>query len=249
MRKSQADEEVPRTLGLLWKRARGQPHGADVSLNLDRIVAAAVELADARGLPALSMARLAQSLGCATMSLYRHVANKEELQALMVDAASGPPPGLAGAADWRIGLERWARELRAVYYRHPWILQMTTGRPPLEPGQLAWLEAGLRAFDGTRLAPREKMSAILLTLNYVRGEAQIATGLLQAHKRTRQEESDMQAWYGRMLARLVDAERFPALTELIAAGAFGADPGGGSEEFDFGLARLLDGLEAWLRTR
>ena len=112
---------------------------------MDRIVAAAIEIADAEGIQALSMARLAERLGSAPMSLYRHVANKEELQVFMMDTAPGQPPAIDfGSGDWRGGLERWARALQGVYYRHPWILQITSGRPPLRAGQLAWLDCGLR---------------------------------------------------------------------------------------------------------
>jgi AcrR family transcriptional regulator len=246
------DPEIPRSVARLWKRADRRSRAPHHALSLERIVAAAIEIADAEGLPALSMARIAERLGCAPMSLYRHVDNKEELQVIMTDTASGSPPAAdAGARPWRRRLERWARDLRAVYYRHPWILQIAAGRPPLEPGQLAWLDAGLRTLKGARLEPDETLSVILLIVNYVRGEAQIATGLLQADKRTRQQEAEMQAWYGRMMARLIDAKRFPALTELSAAGVFGPADGDHGHEatFEFGLARILDGLEAYVRPR
>ena len=245
------DDPIPRGVALLWKREREQqPAARRQALSRERIVAAAIAIADAEGLSALSMARLAARLGSAPMSLYRHVANKEELELFMMDTAPGRAPEFKGpAARWRGGLERWARALRAVYYRHPWILQVTTGRPPLEPGQLAWLDAGLRTLAGTRLAPKDRLSVILLVLNYVRGEAQIAIGLLQANRRTKHEERALQAWYGRVLAQLVDAERFPALAEVSAAGVFAAGDDGADRDFEFGLARLLDGVGARVRAR
>jgi AcrR family transcriptional regulator len=250
-RQGAAGVEIPRSLDLLWNRTASRRRGPPQALSLERIVAAAIEIADGQGLAALSMARLAKRLGCATMSLYRHVANKDELQVFMMDAAPGSPPAIEAASDWRSGLERWARELQVVYYRHPWILRIIAGRPPLEPGQLAWLESGLRVLKGTRLEPLAKLSVILLVLNYVRGEAEIQTGLLQTHRRTPKQEREMQAWYGRALARLADAERFPALAELIAAGVFGAGKrdSGQDPHFEFGLARILDGLEVALRAR
>lgn len=245
-----ADDELPRSLERLWARAGRPSRGSQRALSLDRVVSAAIEIADAEGLAALSMAHLAKRLGCATMSLYRHVAHKDELFVFMMDTAPGPPPIVdAAARDWRGGLERWARELRTVYYRHPWILQIIAGRPPLEPGQLAWLDSGLRALKGARLGPKQAMSVILLVVNYVRGEAQIATGLLQRQKLTRRQARDMQAWYGRTLARLVDAERFPALAEISAAGVFGREDASGAADFDFGLARLLDGVQVWVKAR
>ncbi|RKR87933.1 TetR family transcriptional regulator [Micromonospora pisi] len=250
MASADSDDEIPRSLRVLWGRTDRRPRAPQPALNLDRIVATAIEIADTDGIGALSMARLAERLGCATMSLYRHVANKEELQVFMMDAAPGDPPDIQTApGDWRAGLERWARELQAVYYRHPWILQITAGHPPLEPGQLAWLDCGLRTLTGTRLDPQEKMKVILLVLNYVRGEAQIALTLHQATGPEDHTDHDRQIWYGRMLTKLVDAEHLPALAELSTAGTF--DPGrleAHQPPFDFALARILDGLEVLLRS-
>jgi AcrR family transcriptional regulator len=236
--------EIPRSLELLWKGTQARRRGPRPELSRDRIVASAIEIADAEGLAGLSMARLAERLGCAPMSLYRHVANKDELQVFMMDTAPGQPPAVGAASGWRKNLEGWARALRAVYYRHPWILQIAAGRPPLEPGQLAWLESGLRGLRKTRLRPAEKLSVILLLLNYVRGEAQIQTGVLQAHRRTSRQQREAEGWYARTLARLVDPARFPALWELIAAGVFSSAEGapGPDPPFEFGLARILDGV-------
>src|SRR6186997_127264 len=80
-----AGNEIPRSLQLLWKRTARSRRGPEPALSRERIVAAAIEIADAEGLAALSMARLAERLGCGTMSLYRHVANKDELQVFMMD--------------------------------------------------------------------------------------------------------------------------------------------------------------------
>src|SRR5260221_11418811 len=114
---SKRDEGIPRSVDLLWKRANLRRRGSPPNLSLDRIVASAIEIADAEGLSALSMARIAKRLGSGTMSLYRHVANKDELQVFMMDAAPGPPPVInLGRRGWGQGLERWARELRRAYY-------------------------------------------------------------------------------------------------------------------------------------
>jgi hypothetical protein len=176
------------------------------------------------------------------MSLYRHVANKDELHVFMMDAAPGLPPDI-GPDDWRAGLEQWARALQAVYYRHPWILQVSTGRPPIEPGQLGWLDQGLRAMAGTGLPARQRMSVVLLLLNYVRGEAQIAAILMKGGPDPGADPMEAQAEYGRLLARFVHPDRFPALAELTAAGVFEPEQDAGlPADFDFGLARILDGI-------
>ncbi|AEV82612.1 Tetracycline repressor protein class A [Actinoplanes sp. SE50] len=230
--------ELPRTLKVLWGVAERPTRGPQPALSLDRIVAAAIGIADRDGLAALSMARLAERLGCAPMSLYRHVANKDELLVFMQDAAPGEPPRLPPG--WRDGLAAWARALRAVLAAHPWILQATAGRPPLEPGQLAWLDRGLSAFAGTPLSHRLRGEMVMAALYLARGEAQISAVLLSG-------VPDVVADYGALLARFVTAERFPALAEAVADGAF-AEAAGPDESFEIGLARLLDGIELLMST-
>lgn len=199
-------------------------------------MAAAIDLADAEGLGALSMARLAERLNCGTMSLYRHVANKDELLTFMLSAAPGPPPR-HGNADWRTAVENWATGLWTVYRRHPWILRTASAGPPLDPGQLAWLDAGLAALDGTGLAERDKLAAVMAVLHLVRGAAALAV-----------EAGGHQDDYAAILRQVVDPDRLPALAAALDAGVFdeaatpaGAAPGA---EFRSGLAQLLDGIAA-----
>src|SRR6202046_2090148 len=118
-----ADEAgLPGAVAAAWG-GRERPHkGPRPALSLPRIVAAAVRVADAEGLDAVSMGRVAAELGTAPMSLYRHVSAKEELLRLMVDAAWGDSPGpLAPGENWRPGLSRWAWALRDAGRRHPWL--------------------------------------------------------------------------------------------------------------------------------
>jgi AcrR family transcriptional regulator len=240
------DTPLPRTVEVLWRRhgtARSRPPQA---LSVDRIVATAIEIADAEGLGALSMARLAERLGCATMSLYRHVANKDELYAFMMDTAPGEPPALDDTVGWRAGIERWARALLAVYLDHPWILNVPLTGPPLEPGQLVWLETALRTLGGTALPPADKMSVVLMTLSYVRGEAGLQIALARANREAGLDAEEADLRYARTVAGLIDAKRFPAMTEVF--GGTAAERGE-DEGFDFGLARLLDGVDAFVRTR
>ncbi len=238
------DDDLPRALRVLWGRSERRRRGTQ-ALTLARIVAAGIELADQEGIAALSMARLAGRLGCAPMSLYRHVANKDELQTFMIEEAVGRPPFTRIAAvDWRTGLAHWARLLHGVYLRHPWILQITTSAPPLEPGQLSWLECGLRALSDTGLTPRDRLDTALLVVYYTRGEAQLSTGVAAALRQTGTPEQEVDARYARTLARLIDAARFPALVELVAAGVFDPDEAGMHGPFDYGLDRILDGIAA-----
>src|SRR6266849_10257810 len=105
---------------------RERPHkGPKPALSLARIVDAAVRVADAEGLGAVSMGRVAAELGAAPMSLYRHVSAKEELLRLMVDAAWGDSPGQPAPGEgWRAGLARWAWAMHAAARRHPWVVRI-----------------------------------------------------------------------------------------------------------------------------
>ena len=223
-----ADEPpLPRALELLWQESAPPRPG----LNRDRIVAVAIELADAAGLGALSMARLAERLGCGTMSLYRHVANKDELVVFMASAAPGPPPDPVGGSNWHDGLRNWANGLWDVYHAHPWILQTASSGLPADPGQLAWLDAGLATLAGTPLTERAKLAAVMSVLYFVRGTAALSldAGALDATR------------YPDLLTRLVEPTRFPALSAALADGVFddAEDPRAG---LDSGLRRLLDGI-------
>jgi AcrR family transcriptional regulator len=236
------DNALPRSIEALWDLREKVSRKARPGLSLERIVEAAIECADTEGLAALSMAKVAKRLDSATMSLYRHVASKDELQALMVDVAYGEPPALGPKVSWRVGLEQWARAFLDVFYRHPWMLQVTISGPPLEPGQLTWLERGLSAIGDTGLRPDEKLSVMLAMIGYVRSTAQLFT----AAQQDAGDDAEQTADYGRTLAKFVDAESFPAITELVESGIFDNEP---VDEFTFGLERMLDGIEMLIRNR
>jgi AcrR family transcriptional regulator len=237
MTSRKADETpIPRALELLWQEP--SPSRRAGGLSRERIVAAAIDLADADGLGALSMARLAERLGCGTMSLYRHVANKDELVVFMLSAAPAPPPERSDGTNWRDALSDWAIGLWQVYHRHPWVLQTASAGPPADPGQLAWLDAGLAALGSTPLSERDKMAAVMAVLHFVRGAAALSIDAGTFDN----------AGYADILRRLVDPSRFPALTAAVDGGAF--DPSGDSslDEFGSGLRQLLDGIAVRVAT-
>jgi AcrR family transcriptional regulator len=234
--------DLPHGLEVLWDLREKTQRGPREGLSVERIVAAAIASADEDGLASLSMARVAKRLEFATMSLYRHVSSKDELQMLMVDVAYGTPPSLTETgSQWRAGLERWARAFLEVFRSHPWMLQITVAGPPLEPGQLSWLECGLRTLGGTGLRPDEKLSVMLLMIGYVRTNAQ----LFGTSPSADDEDADLMASYGKMLANIVAGGAFPALSELIDAHTFD-EP---KDDFGFGLQRVLDGIETLVRSR
>jgi AcrR family transcriptional regulator len=221
---------LPRVLALLWDE--NTPPRRSAGLSRDRIIAAAMDLADADGLGALSMAKLAERLGCGTMSLYRHVSNKDELLVFMLSAAASPPPAAADSTNWRGALTDWANGLWEVYHRHPWVLQASSARPPADPGQVAWLDAGLASLGSTALSERDKLSTVLAVLHFARGAAALAieTGAVPDRD------------YPELLKRLIDETRFPALFAALRAGAFDDASSEPLAVFHTGLSQLLDGV-------
>jgi len=240
---------LPASLEQAWG-LRGRPHrGPKPALTLEKIVAAAVRIADADGLSAVSMNRVAADLGTGTMSLYRYVAAKDELVALMVDAAHGHvswnrvPDG-----DWRAGLSRWAWELRGCLGQHPWVLQVPISGLPIRPNEVAWFEEGLGCLASTRLREDEKASVIMLVSGYVRYSASVEADIEAAIRASGLTPDAWMADYARTLGRLADPHRFPAIARFAAAGVFErADPP--ENEFTFGLERILDGIGDLVRER
>ncbi|HEY0450880.1 TetR/AcrR family transcriptional regulator [Actinophytocola sp.] len=244
---------LPASFERAWGVRERPTKGPKAGLSLERVVAAGVAVAADEGIGAVSMSRVAKELGTSAMSLYRYVAAKDELLALMVDAALGSMPDIAGDDGWRAGLERWAWAELAAYRRHPWAMQVPINAPPITPNQIAYLEQGLRCLGGAPLQPHEKMSVILTVSSFTRSWASLTGQINQAFATGDQAALDMMANYGTLLTTLTDPAEFPALHEVLAANVF--DPAGDGndempdEDFVFGLARLLDGIAVLIDSR
>jgi AcrR family transcriptional regulator len=202
------------------------------SLSVGRIVAAAIDLADEDGLAAVSMARVAKRLGFTTMALYRHVAAKDELLALMLDAALVLEPEQP-ASGWREGLEQWAWQLLRVVRRHPWWLQIPVAPPPTGPNTFALMERGLRPLGETALSEPEKAGVILLVNGYVMWQARLEVELTEAGVEA----------YRKAIHAGVD-EQAPHLKAMVDAGTFDDEDDTRDEDFAWGLSILMDGIDA-----
>jgi AcrR family transcriptional regulator len=257
-------EGLSRGHQLLWGLRERPRKGPKPGLSLERVVTGAIEVADSEGLAAVSMSRVAEQVGYTTMSLYRYVGGKDELLDLMMDAAIGTPSPAVREGGWRARMERWSWEQLAVCRRHPWIVQIPITQLPISPNQLAWMETALDAFAETTLTSPEKLGLVSLCQGFIRHESQLFADLHRTRRERGVSEAEMNAAYGRMLARLADPERYPTLHQMAVSGMFegpdfaGAGDGepGGAEvgpatepDFDFGLQRVLDGLEAYVRSR
>ncbi|ONI85190.1 hypothetical protein ALI22I_31555 [Saccharothrix sp. ALI-22-I] len=218
------------SLELLWGDRPGPRRGPKPALSHELIAQTGIGIADAEGLAAVSMQRVAAELGFTKMSLYRYVPGKAELVALMADLAMGTPPTDLRDGDWHDGLRAWTLALLPGFLRHPWVPEATTGPRVVGPNELAWMEAALAVLDGTGLGGSERMDVLAVLAGHVRSIAQQATA-----------GSDPGAQFGAMLFEVVRerGDRYPAvqaaLTESMAEG-------GEDEAFDFGLDLILAGL-------
>jgi AcrR family transcriptional regulator len=241
-KRSARPPRLPPSLQAAWGVRVRAGRGRQPALSLERIVSAAMRIATANGLDAVSMARVAKEIDAATMALYRYVGAKEELLALMVDQAFEPAPAPRSAVEgWRTSLTRWARQHRDVLRRYPWVIRIPVSGPPITPNLVLWFERGLGCLAGTRLTPGEKLSALLLVNGFVRHDAVFNADIQRASKTSNGALQDAIRIYGPLLASLTTADRFPAIHEVIASGAF-EHPGDPDDDFDFGLERVLDGL-------
>jgi AcrR family transcriptional regulator len=237
-------------LALAWGLGERARRGPRPRLSLDEVVTRAIAIADEEGLAALSMARLAQALGYTTMSVYRYVESKDDLLQLMVDRAAGDPPPPPDAGDWRSGLRDWAWWNLRHYRRHPWVLDVPVSGPPMLPSQLAWMDRALGCLDGTGLGGGEQLLAVLAVTTYVRGQGRLELELSRGAQAAGVTPAEAGEAYWRALAHLADPARFPALHRLVA-GADVSQSGetDDDEDFEFGLAIVLDGIAARVNAR
>lgn len=254
--------DLPPPLAALWRTAEPPRRGPRPGLTLDQITDAAVALADAEGLRAVSMARVAEALGVSTMALYRYVTSKDELLVLMYDAglADLRPPepegrllGPAPAAPaWRARLLEWFEAQLAAVRRHPWLMQAATSVPVPGPRQLALLESGLEALDGTPLTPEQRLGVVGAASLLVLSEGTI----LAAAARRAAPSEDAPATgdeathpalvdYATLLRTLADPATHPRIVETLDAGAFDDAPDEAipDDGVAFRVGLFLDGVE------
>jgi AcrR family transcriptional regulator len=244
-----------RILAMLWRRSRppgagGKPAlGRKPRLTLDEVVGAAIALADAEGLAAVAMSRVATSLGVGTMTLYTYVRSKAELVDLMVDEVLNeralPAPGEPRPPSWRAQVERFAQQTRTMYRRHPWLRHISTIRPPVGPGMLAEREYVLSTLHGIGLTPQQMVTAALAISAFVDATASLEAESEGIERSTGQSHD---AWWqerARLWEDYFDVDRYPTMTFVWKSGGF--DKSSAQETaaaHEFGFQRLLDGIQS-----
>lgn len=236
--------DVPDFFRRLW-RLPEIPHrrGRRSTLDVETVVSTAVRRADAGGLEAATLPRVADELGVTAMSLYRHVGSKHELLMLMMDAATEPPSSPADGSGWRDGLRRWTIDLWSLYRERPWLPRVPVYRAPSGPHQIAWLEQGFERLSSTDLDWSDQLMALTTLSGFVRQSALLQQELEEGRE-PGQAQSASERAYGEALVQVVDAGRFPRTAEMLTSPVFAEGPEGEATDRDFteGLELILDGL-------
>ena len=154
---------------LLWGEPSRPSRGPRPSLSIAAIAGATIQIADADGLSAVSMQRVAEALGVTKMALYRYVTGKAQLLAVTIEAAVGDPPDVGAAGPgWRPRIEEWARLLRENWLRHPWLPHATMGDRVMGPREVAWIECPVEVLAEAGLTGTQQMDAVLLLCAHAR---------------------------------------------------------------------------------
>ncbi|GAA3506485.1 TetR/AcrR family transcriptional regulator C-terminal domain-containing protein [Streptomyces prasinosporus] len=198
-----------------------------------------MRIADAEGLDAVSMRRVAAELGCGTMSLYNYVPRKEDLYELMLDAAAGEHELWEPGGDWRADMLRVARQTRALMHRHAWVPRLMSPVYGFSPHALRYLEHCLACLDpleapyGTKLELIAMLNAVVTS--FVANELATAERVRSLPWSEERENAMRSAYLGGRIA----TGAYPRM-----AAAFAEDPGPIDLEavFERALGRVLDGF-------
>ncbi|NDK32676.1 TetR/AcrR family transcriptional regulator [Nesterenkonia haasae] len=240
-------EQNPLTtsLQLLWNGLPDPEKGPKPKLTLNQIVSAGVSLADAEGLDALSMRRLARALNVGTMSLYRYVPSKTELLNLMLDSVVGPSQQRLSSVDggWRSFLTATVHAGRRLYLDHPWTLQANWSRPVLGPNSVADLELFMTGVRELPLSDQRKMDLATVLDSYAQGTARQEMMWINAAADSGMTDDEFWSYQLPTLEKEMTSGRFPMMAALDEE-TFNST---WDESFEFGLQLLLDGLENDIR--
>nr|WP_202447850.1 TetR/AcrR family transcriptional regulator [Streptomyces sp. SID5468] len=232
---------------LLWRQPTSdRRRGPRPGLSIDAVVDAATAIADAEGLAAVTMRKVAQALGVVPMTLYTYVPGKAELLELMLDAAYGRMARTdTTGRPWRERVAAVAEENRALYRRHPWAAAVSTSRPPLGPGQMAKYEHELSALDGLGLDDVTMDDCLAYLLAFVQACARADAEARAVRQESAMDDEEWWAVNGPLFARVFDERAYPLAARVgAAAGAAHGSAYNPDHAYAFGLERVLDALAA-----
>jgi AcrR family transcriptional regulator len=221
----------------VWDRP--EPPARPVPLDRERIVAAAVALADEGGLEEVSLRKVAARLNAGPMRLYGFISTKQELFDLMVDEVQAEILPEEQPGDWREALSVLGHRTRRAALRHEWLADLLGSRPTLGPNGLAVTEAKLAALDG-RADVGTALRAVETVSDYVTGAVRREIANLRAERATGLSKQDWRRASGPHVTRMLATGRFPALTRMVREST-DVDP---EVSFTTGLDWVLDAVAA-----
>jgi AcrR family transcriptional regulator len=246
-------EKLPPGVALSWGLVKQSQRGPKREMSIKQIVDTAVSIADKEGLSAVSMSRVAASLGFTTMSLYRYVPGKDDLLLLMQEAVCDIPiPAENKVSHWRESMREFVRISISVFRDHPWFGDIPISGVPITPSNLRMVNWALQFMSNLPLNDYEKMSIVLLLSSYARASGMLLRDLDRAMQAGASPGAFSGLDYSNALKQLVTPERFPYLHPVVISGAYtgeNEDENTVGDDFGFGLERILDGIEYYLTSK
>ncbi len=227
---------------VIWNRPERATRGPVPSHSREEIATAAVRLADAQGIEAVSMRALAVELGVGATSLYRYVARRDELVELMVDEVMGRDLHFEVHGNWRDDLRSFAYGLRAMALRHPWLAVPSAGMRSFGPNEAGLYEQVLGAIDGLGLEIDEMLVMIETLGAFVRGRVLEELSEQEAVRRSGMDQQEWMQTQVPYIQSLIESGRYPLLTRVVLDAQAPHDPDRLEHGFGLGLERVLDGL-------
>ena len=205
-----------------------------IPLTRDRVLQAAIRIADEEGLDALTMRRLGQELDVQAMSLYNHVANKEDLRQGIVELVMGEIDVPSDAADWKAALRRSAISAYEAFIRHPWACSLHNATPRISDARMLWMEGVLKTLREAGFSPNMTHHAYHALESHITG---FTLWIVSMPFDSREELLDMAE---KFIPQIPD--QYPYVIEHAKEHLEDPDPNEPSE-FEFGLELILEGLE------
>lgn len=244
---------LPAGAALGWGLAKPPQRGPKREMSIDLIVEKAIEIADKDGLSSVSMNRIASELGFTAMSLYRYIPSKDDLLILMQDAACNiPMPAERPPEEWRESMREYVLGTVDVFRKHAWYGDIPILGIPILPNNLRIVDWALRGLRDMPLNHYEKMSIVLLLSSYARMYGMLQRDLDRAVQAGSSEEEFSGLNYTAALRHLIKPDQYPDLYPLVMSGAYtgdNEDVNTVGSDLDFGLERILDGIEQFLHQK
>jgi AcrR family transcriptional regulator len=238
--KKQIEDTAEGRGGVHVRAARGpQP-----AYSRDQIAAAAVKIADAEGLEAVSMRRIAAELGSGTTSLYRYITKKDELLDLMSEAVLEVERLPKRSGNWRADLRRIAYHIRSMSLQHPWTIGISTFRSAMGPNTLRCLEVTLGAIDEFGLDIDEMLVISNTLFTFARGYAAGEIAEAEASRRSGLNRDQWLRSRSEHTQAILRSGKYPMFARIVRDAKAPHDPDAAERGFAMGLEHLLNGIDA-----